>query len=220
MLAIISNISGNPTKLVGQTIYKSTDETGTSASVSEVETITRNGITYYKLNFFVGYDDTYPNVTGTFVITPNTKVVEEVTVSPLESGETVISVDSTIGFKDSGSIFFGSNEIFYSDKSVNQFLGCYVKSEDSVTIPKTSFLISNETYFGYEDGDTSKKVEFRITGVLSNLNIESEDYQLLDNDIIFPKNLGEVINKVIQQKKYLQILGFITQTPDIKLILL
>ena len=194
-VAIISNISGNPTKLVGQTIYKSTDETGTTAAVSEVETITRNGITYYKLNFFVGYDDTYPNVTGTFSITPNTKVVEEVTVTPLDAGTTVISVDSTIGFENSGSIFFGSYEIVYSDKSVNQFLGCYVKSTSSITIPKTSFLISNETYYGYEDGDLSKKVEFRITGVLSNLNIETTNYELLDNDIIYPKNLGEVIEQ-------------------------
>jgi len=44
-VAIISNISGDPTKLVGQTIKKSTDEF-TSAAVSEVETITRNGVTY------------------------------------------------------------------------------------------------------------------------------------------------------------------------------
>jgi hypothetical protein len=193
-VAIISNISGNPTKLVGQTIKKTTDEF-TSAAVSEVETITRNGVTYYKLNFFVGYDDTYPNVTGTFTITPSTKVIEEVTVTPLEDGVTVISVDSTIGFSDSGSIFYDSQEIFYSDKSVNQFLGCYVKSTNSLTIPKKSFLISNDTYYGYEDGDTTKKVEFRITGVLSDLEIETENYELLDNDIIYPKNLGEVIEQ-------------------------
>ena len=193
-VAIISSISGNPTKLVGQTIKKTTDEF-TSAAVSEVETITRNGVTYYKLNFFVGYDDTYPNVTGTFGITPNTKVIEEVIVTPLESGTTIISVDSTVGFDNSGSIFFGSNEIVYSDKSVNQFLGCYVKSSNSITIPKTSSLISNETYYGYEDGDLTKKVEFRITGVLSDLDIETVNYELLDNDIISPKNLGEVIRK-------------------------
>ncbi|QPX48159.1 virion structural protein [Synechococcus phage S-SRM01] len=193
-VAIISNISGDPTKLVGQTIKKSTDEF-TSAAVSEVETISRNGVTYYKLNFFVGYDDTYPNVTGTFAITPNTKVIEEVVVTPKENGTTVISVDSTVGFADSGSIFFGSTEIFYSDKSVNQFLGCYVKTSSSITIPKTSSLISNETYYGYEDGDLTKKVEFRITGVLSNLDIETVNYELLDNDIISPKNLGEIIER-------------------------
>ncbi len=191
-VAVISQISGNPTKLVGQTIKKTTDDS-TSAAVSEVETITRNGVTYYKLNFFVGYDDTYPNVTGTFTITPNTKVVEEVNVTPLQSGVTVISVDSTIGFAKTGSIFFGSNEIVYSDKSVNQFLGCYAKSEP-VTIPKTSSLISNETYYGYEDGDLTKKVEFRITGVLSDVDIETENYELLYNDVIYPKNLGEVID--------------------------
>ena len=193
-VAIISNISGNPTKLVGQTIKKTTDEF-TSAAVSEVETIARNGITYYKLNFFVGYDDTYPNVTGTFDITPSTKVIESVSLTPLPNNTGVISVDSTVGFAKTGSIFFGSNEIVYSDKSVNQFLGCYVKSSNSVTIPKTSSLISNETYYGYEDGDLTKKVEFRITGVLSNLDIETENYELLNNDIIYPKNVGESIER-------------------------
>jgi len=199
-VAIISRISGDPTKLVGQTIKKTTDEL-TSAAVSEVETIARNGVTYYKLNFFVGYDDTYPNVTGTFAITPNTKVIEDVVVTSFESGTTIISVDSTIGFADFGSIFYNSEEIFYSDKSVNQFLGCYTNSTSSITIPKTSSLISNETYYGYEDGDTSKKVEFRITGVLSDLDIETANYELLTNDIIYPKNLGETIKKGTNSKE-------------------
>ena len=193
-VAVISNISGDPTKLVGQTIKKTTNPF-TSASVSEVETISRNGITYYKLNFFIGYDDTYPNVTGTFTITPNTKVVEEVNVTPLQSGVTVISVDSTVGFEKTGSIFFGSSEIFYLDKSVNQFLGCHVGSATTIFLPKTTSIISNETYYGYENGDITKKVEFRITGVLSDLDIETINYQLSDGDIIYPKNLGEVIEK-------------------------
>jgi len=193
-VAIISNISGDPTKLVGQTIKKTTDEF-TSATVSEVETISRDNITYYKLNFFIGYDDTYPNVAGTFTITPNTKVIEEVTVTPSEGGVTVISVDSTVGFAKTGSIFFGSSEIFYSDKSVNQFLGCHVGTASTIEIPKTSSLISNETYYGYENNDATKKVEFRITGVLSNLDIENVNYELLENDVIYPKNLGQVIEK-------------------------
>jgi hypothetical protein len=62
-------------------------------------------------------------------------------------------------------------------------------------------LISNETYYGYEDGDTSKKVEFRITGVLSDLDIETTNYELLTNDIIYPKNLGEIIKKGTNPKE-------------------
>ncbi|MGA1048946.1 MAG: hypothetical protein ACO3UU_13135, partial [Minisyncoccia bacterium] len=191
-VAVVDVISGDPSRLKGQTIYKSTDE-NTSASVSEVEAITRKGKTYYKLNFFVGYDDTYPNVTGTFSITPNTKVVENVTLDSVS--RSVITVDSTVGFAESGVVFYDGNEIFYTEKTINQFLGCYVSSNQSVTISKTSSLVSNETYYGYEDGDTTKKVEFIITGVLSNIVIDSNSYSFLEGEEIYPQNLGQIIEK-------------------------
>ena len=191
-VAVIDVISGDPTKLNGQTIKKSTDE-NTSGSVSEVETITRKGKTYYKLNFFVGYDDTYPNITGTFSITPNTKVVENVTVDSTDHN--IITVDSTVGFAESGFLLYGGNQIFYTSKTINQFLGCYVDSSESTTINKTSSLTSNETYYGYEDGDTSKKVEFKITGVLSDIVIDSDFYNISEGEEIYPKNLGQIIEK-------------------------
>ena len=53
---IADPISGDPSKLVGQTIYKSTD-LRTNASVSEVEILTREGKVYYKLSLFVGFYD-------------------------------------------------------------------------------------------------------------------------------------------------------------------
>jgi hypothetical protein len=190
-VAVVDVISGDPTKLFGQTIKKSTDES-TTASVSEVETITRKGKTYYKLNFFIGYDDTYPNVTGTFSITPNTKVVEDVTLNNIG---TIITVDSTVGFAESGSIFYNGNKIFYSEKTINQFLGCYVDSNQSINISKTSTIISDDTYYGYEDGDTNRKVEFIITGVLSNVVINSNSYNFLEKEEIYPQNLGKIISK-------------------------
>jgi hypothetical protein len=178
--------------LEGQTIKKSTDE-NTSASVSEVEAITRKGKTYYKLGFFVGYDDSYPNVTGTFSITSSTKVVENVTIDSINRN--VITVDSTVGFSESGFVFYNGNQIFYTDKTINQFLGCYVDSDQSISINKTSSLVSNETYYGYEDGDTEKKVEFIITGVLSNIVIDSNSYNFIESEEINPQNLGQIIEK-------------------------
>jgi len=191
-VAVVDVISGDPTRLKGQTIYKFTDD-NTSASVSEVEAITRKGRTYYKLNFFVGYDDTYPNVTGTFSITPNTKVVENVTLDSTNSG--VITVDSTVGFAESGFVLYDGNQIFYTEKTINQFLGCYVDSNQSITISKTESLTSNDTYYGYEDGDTTKKVEFVITGVLSNIVVDSDLYNFIEGEEIYPQNLGQVIEK-------------------------
>ena len=54
-LLVAERISGNPAKLVGQTIRKSSDA-ATQGAVSEVEVFTRSGIsTYYKIGLFVGY---------------------------------------------------------------------------------------------------------------------------------------------------------------------
>ena len=65
-------ISGDPNKLLGQTITKSTDDQ-TNASISEVEVITRNRKTYYKLSLFVGYNDR-SGIKGTFTIPGKSKV--------------------------------------------------------------------------------------------------------------------------------------------------
>ena len=143
-IALAEVLSGDPQKLSGQTIFKTTD-TGTSASVSEVEIIQRKGRTYYKLFLFVGFDDSFPTITGDFVITGNTKNINEVPV-----GANTIIVDTTLGFKDSGTIYSGNNEITYTHKNINQFFGCTGITE---TIPVASLIRSSETYFGYEDGD-------------------------------------------------------------------
>ena len=101
-------ISGDdPTRLVGQTIKKSTDER-TQAAVSEVEIITRTNKTYYKVSLFVGYDEK-DLIEGTFTIPGKTKALETVSI-----GSSIISVDSTIGFGQTGNIISGNNKIYYT----------------------------------------------------------------------------------------------------------
>ena len=57
-----------------------------------------------------------------------------------------------------------NTNIYYSDKSVNQFFGC----QNIISIISTTDDIrSNEYYFGYEGGDLTKEVRLRLTGVLS-----------------------------------------------------
>lgn len=176
-------ISGDPLKLVGQTIFKSTDSS-TNASVSEVEIFTRKNKVYYKLSLFVGYEEESA-ILGNFSITPNTKCLENVSI-----GASVISVDSTIGFNQSGTIISGNNTITYTDKSINQFLGC---SGITSIINATDNVRSDEIYYGYEDGNTNKKVELRLTGVLSKFIPVSESFKVSIGDEISIKNLGEKI---------------------------
>ena len=188
--------TGDPTKLVGQTITKSTDS-ATKASVSEVEPFTRSGIsTYYRMGLFVGFSDR-ALIEGTFNIQAKSKVV-----NPVSAGSSVITVDSTIGFGATGTLISDSNVITYSDKSINQFLGC---KNIVYPIGISSDVRTNEIFFGYEDGDTSKKVEFRLTGVLSEFEATSDITSTTEGQYLYVKNVGEKIKNPEQNKTVKQI---------------
>ena len=194
-IVLAERISGDPNNLVGQTIRKSTD-VNTQASVSEVEIVSRRGRTYYKLGLFVGFDEK-DLIEGTFTIPGKTKVIGTVSV-----GSSVITVDSTIGFSTSGSVISSGNSITYTDKTINQFLNC---SGISSAISPTSDLRSDETVYGYENGDLTKKVELRITGVLSEFVPTSDIKLSSEGERIFVKNLGEKILNPEEDKTKKQI---------------
>ena len=195
-IVVAKNISGNPLNLEGQTIFKSTDTT-TNASVSDVEIFTKNNETYYQLGLFVGYNER-DLIEGIFTIPGKTKVLENVSV-----GSSIISVDSTIGFGQTGTLISGDNIIDYTSKSINQFFGC-TGITDSISI--ASDIRSNETIFGYENGDTSKRVDLRITGVISGFE-ELGNVSLIDEgEEITVKNLGEIIdNPTSGDKTYKEV---------------
>ena len=186
--------TGEPQNLTGQTIFKSTD-TSTSASVSEVEIIKREGKNYFKLALFVGFSDR-DLIEGVFTIPGSTKVLDEV-----PAGASIINVDSTVGFGTTGTIISGANsEINYTSKSINQFFGC---TGVSVGIGTADDLRANETIFGYENGDLTKRIDLRITGVLSEL-VPITDISLInEGENLFVKNVGEKIEN--DSENYKQI---------------
>jgi hypothetical protein len=192
---IAERISGDPSKLVGQTLKKVNDE-NTSASISEVEIFTRNNIPYFKISLFVGYEN-FSAVLGNFTITPNTKCITNVPI-----GSSVISVDSTIGFPEKGALVSGNNKINYTSKSINQFFGC---SGITSVILSTDNIRSDEIYFGYEDGDLTKKVELRLAGVLSKFVQVSDNLNLDEGQIISVKNIGDLIENPQNNKTYKEI---------------
>ena len=194
-IVVAERISGDPDKLVGQTIKKESD-LETQASVSEVEIFTRSGIsTYFKLGLFVGFDDR-DLIEGTFEIQPKTA-----NINPVSVGSSVITVDSTVGFGSTGTILSGANIITYSSKTVNQFLGCV--GVDNAMDTKSS-IRTNDVFFGYEDGDITKKVEIRITGVLSDVETIGDVTSTTEGEKIFVKNVGEKIKNPEFNKTYKQ----------------
>jgi len=194
-ICVAEVISGDPTKIVGQTLTKTTNSE-TNAPVSSVEIFTRNQKKYFKIGLFVGYGDN-SNVKGNFIITPSSKVLENVSV-----GSSVISVDSTIGFGQTGTIYSGNNIITYADKSINQFLDCSGISEN---ISATDNIFSDDTYFSYENGNIENKVVLRLTGVLSNFVQKSKSISVNEGQIITVKNVGSLIKNPEQNKTYKEI---------------
>ena len=106
-------------------------------------------------------------------------------------GSSVITVDSTVGFGATGTLVSGiSTNIYYSDKSVNQFFGC----QNIVGIISTTDDIrSDEYYYGYEGGDLTKEVKLRLTGVLSKFVPTSDIRLLTQGENITVRNVGEKI---------------------------
>ncbi len=192
---IADPISGDPSKLVGQTIYKSTD-LRTNASVSEVEILTRESKVYYKLSLFVGFNDR-DLIEGTFTIPGKTRVLE-----PIGANSTIISVDSTVGFGETGTFLCGDNTVSYTSKTINQFFGCTGNTSD---IPMGADLRSDEVIYGYEDGDLEKKVELRITGVLSNFVPVSDISLVEEGENVYVKNVGESILNPQSDNTYKEI---------------
>ena len=198
---VAEKIIGDPLNLKGQTIVRSTDSSST-ASVSEVEILTGiSGIStskdYFILDLFVGFDEE-EFITGNFDVTGKTKVITDVS-----ENSTVITVDSTIGFGTAGTIISGINtNISYDNKTINQFLGC---TGINHPIALGDDIIDDDNIFGYENGDLTKKVELRITGVLSDF-VPSENNRLsLEGETINVKSIGEIINNPNTNKSQKEI---------------
>ena len=199
-IVLAEALSGNPTNLLGQTLIKSTDvntRAPIAASVSEIEPLTRKDKTYYKLGLFVGFNDR-DLIEGTFTIPGITKSITNVS-----AGASVITVDSTVGFGTTGFVVSGINtNIYYGKKSLNQFFDC----ENIISpISTTDEIRSDVFYYGYENGDLTKKVELRLTGVLSNFESTSDIRLITEGERISVKNVGEKILNPKSNKSRKQI---------------
>jgi len=186
-IVLVEKLSGDVNKLVGQTIYSKSNPR-TKAAVSEIEILTRNNKTYYKLALFIGYSNK-DLIEGDFEVTPNTKSITNVS-----AGSSVITVDSTVGFDATGTVLSGINTITYTDKTINQFLNCSGIDND---ITAAADIRSDKIIFGYENGDFTKPVNLRVAAIVSNINLAKDAGLALVNEKITVKELGDVINNPV-----------------------
>ena len=194
-VAIAKVISGDATALKGQGLFK--ENSNIVASISEISAFKIDSEIFYKVFLFVGYDED-SDIQGRFLPTPNSKCTEDVGVN-----QSVINVDSTIGFGATGTFRSGSNTISYTDKTVNQFLNCTGVAN---SISQGDLVFDNQTYYGYENGDINKKVELVFFTTLSNLTQKGR-VSVNESDPIGVKNLGDKVLNPLQNRSSKQILA-------------
>ena len=189
----------DPLKLIGQQIFKN-DNLSSSAPVSEIEILTREGRSYFKFLFFIGNDENTSSPVDNFNVTPSSKLVTSIQAS---NNQTTITLDSTVSFKDSGSVFYVDSNgnkivIFYREKTLNQLLGCYTSGYEyiNVNIPKSSIVYDNDLYFGYENGDTEKKVELILVSNSTSVNVNYTDkkYSFAKDEIGYVTSFGNPLD--------------------------
>jgi hypothetical protein len=183
-------VSGDPTSLVGETLYQDDFNDGrvlsANGSIYSVDYFYFDSKKYFKINLFSGYSNNLNpkgSIFGEFVETPKTYVTEEIV-----ENSTTITVNSTIGFKQSGTIIVNGLEITYTDKTNDQFLNC---SGVSTFISPKSEVFGDNFVYSFEDGDLRKKVILRILSGLSGIEETNASYSI-NGDKIQVDNIGSL----------------------------
>ena len=173
---VVEEIDGDPLQILNRVLYQEQDGDIDTAygTVVGVEEIEKNGNDYYVISLDYGYNRDL-NVTGTvfgeFSIHAQTQTVDNIAV-----GASVLTVDSTLGFSESGELLVlfngdpdaGLDDEFmlmnYDGVSVNQFFNV-----TGVTRPiEAGWTIGMNAYV-YSYDDDEEEVRMRITGVLGEL---------------------------------------------------
>ena len=193
---VVERISGNPLDLLNNTLYQNENEeygiTEAYASITDVEKISIGNTEYYKLSFDADYNKDLileGTVYGDFSVHPKSLITH-----PVSSGSTVIDVDSTVGFAQSGELAFtydsGTAGIAsYASKSVTQFFG--IASTTIVSgIGTAAEIRLNAHAYGYSGIGTDNPITVRIGSVLDEVKIPEKTYLFSKNDTARIKGLG------------------------------
>lgn len=191
---VVEVISGNPLDLVNRTLFQDQiyDIKKSYGSVTNVEKIVRGGKEYYIVSLDYDFDKDI-SVTGSifndFSIHPKTQLTKAIPIN-----ETVVTVDSTIGFPKSGELTTknnnGTDTVFtYTSKTYNQFLGCSGIDQE---LPSGQEIALNVFAYAFINKGLEDTIKVRVTGVLSELNLLSDnDRYYLEDDSIKITTLGK-----------------------------
>ena len=177
-------VSGNVNELVGQQLYQS--KINLDPANPEPFELISYAVTSVKKTFTSGQEVYELSVDKTnspinLIVPPKTKLI-----SPLNINDTIITVDSTIGFPETNGYLKINNEyIYYKEKTLNQFLGC-IRGYYNTT--QYSYVVSTEVLttfllYGNSNLNSNNKIYINVLGVVSSLNIADYglNYNIGDN---------------------------------------
>ena len=195
---VVESLEGNPLELNSRSLYQ--DETDffpkAFGSINNVEKIIRDNKEYFIISLDFDYNKDViveGSVFGSFSIHSQTKLI---TPSPI--GSSVLDVDSTVGFPESGSLIADlengtSVNIKYTSKSYTQFYGCSGIEQNLVSGQN---LRINSYAYGYSGIGTEKIVKVRVTGVLSDLQINPGTKYQEEGTKIELQTLGKYVDDI------------------------
>jgi hypothetical protein len=193
---VVEPIQGNLEDLENKTIFQ--NQFGfiprAYGTVNNVKRNLRNGILYYTLSVDFDFDKDIivsGSIFGDLKVNPKTKLIDNSNISSTK--EFLLTVDSTIGFEQSGNLVINQNGIDYSisytSKTINQFLNCSSSQDVLVT---SGSEVSLDTFAYGISSDGQSEIRFRITGVLSEVDTSGSNFYYQKGDEAVIANLGFV----------------------------
>jgi hypothetical protein len=202
---VVEIIEGDPLNLLNATLFQ--DEyhniSRAYAPIADVEVvISELGTAYYKLSLDSGYDHDIRvdgAIYGNFVVHSKTQLIESVS-----TGTTTLSVDSTVGFPQSGELSITYNDnttgiVSYSHKSLTQFFDC----SGIVGIIEDKSQIGINTY-AYANV-SNELIKVRINSVIKSCSISSDTRYYHAGDTAQIRTLGVDIDNYLFNNWFLNI---------------
>ena len=178
-------VTGDPSALVGQVLYQEADTTDSNIAAARiyvkgvVEVFTQTGSI-----FEIDVDTN--NSLGNFVTPYKTTLADDLAGALTD---TTITVDSTLGWPETnGRIRIEDEIITYTDKTVNQFLGCNRARENSLNVAHDA---GQEVFAAYKIYGTSNvdgsEIQLKVYGGTRGVTLASGGkYYLPDSKVTTP----------------------------------
>ena len=218
---VVEPIEGDPENLINATLFQEKYNDLFEKAYAPITSIERVNVGYGKTFYRLGFDGGYSrdirvegSIYGEFSVEPSTRVIGQVS-----AGSTVLDVDSTIGFGNTGELYvtysdLTSGVLEYTSKSSTQFFG--VSNVEKTILDSETVGINTFAYAkSFENQDETIRV--RINSVLNDFNIPEKTRGFKKGEVINVTSLG-VSEKNLKTKNWFYNVAPIYKVSSISLI--